>query len=61
MSLRCYRNIFDKEGFEVANDLVNDLGRLINFNNVKDLSMGENQIMLTENSPKIYTTFVNVT
>ena len=54
------RNIFDKEGFEGANDLVNDLGRLINFNNAKDLSMGGNQIILTKNSLKIYTTFVNV-
>lgn len=55
-----HRNIFNKEGFEGSNDLVDDLGRLINFNNAKDLSMGGNQIILTKNSPKIYRTFVNV-
>lgn len=55
-----HRNIFNKEGFEGANDLVDDLGRLINFNNAKDLSMGGNQIILTKNSPEIYRTFVNV-
>lgn len=53
-------NIFNETGFDRSNELLKDLGPLVDFNNTKDLSIENNRIVLTKNSPFALDSFINL-